>query len=166
MERIQMKRNRLDRYQWRSTGPLSFLNNIPNVVGHHSVSTWAQALEGKAGHPATVTLKKAPPHHPDELVPTAVAAKRQQRLNWWVTRNNPLTFPETPQGREDMDITYSMGYSWEGIQTHQGGELVGLRRVGELLSHRNNVAHGFPSHESKTFTTYGRVKESWWTSTP
>ena len=38
----------------------------------------------------------------------------------------------------------------------QGGELVGLRRVGELLPLRNNVTHGFPPHESKAFTTYGK----------
>lgn len=123
VERIQMEKNRLDSYQWRSPGPLSFLNNTPNVVGHHSVSTWAQALEDKGRAPSHCHPKESTSHHPDELVPTAVAAKRQPRLNWCVTRNNPLTFPD--QGREDTDITYSMGCPWEEIPIHREESLLG-----------------------------------------
>lgn len=48
-----------------------------------------------------------------------------------------------------------MGCPSEETQTH-GGELVGLGRVRELAPLRNNVTHGFPPHESKVFTTYGK----------
>ena len=79
----------------------------------------------------------------------------QQRLNWWVTVNKPLIFPETPWQRDNTHKPYFTGCSWQERQTHLGGGPAGLRRVCEFpLLVNNNATCGSPPSKAKAFTAY------------